>query len=254
VPPGYIPQPDDTMYFCGILIGLMIQILINYDYINSYITASQYFTHVNVKDADNLLSKFKKSPKNLKLLDYFWPFSFYIFLIQSIICLIMRFYFHYNYLVISLIILTPGFFLSLFALTFVKYYLHTKEDLSLAFAYRDKMLQKLEHELLYEKHRIRSEVMKKSNITDLDTLENLVQIEYKRVLEVRKNKLAYDIFRMSDNEIDPKKYQENPADEDETAIVEWLNDSTNLQILNVFFYIYYICLCCKDCPYLYERI
>jgi hypothetical protein len=29
VPQGYVAQPDDTIYFCGILAGLLIQVLIN---------------------------------------------------------------------------------------------------------------------------------------------------------------------------------------------------------------------------------
>jgi NADH-quinone oxidoreductase subunit C len=257
---GVTPDPDNIKFLCGILIALIIQIFVNYDYFSLYAECSTYFTRSHYKDIRRIVKKFNLKERRMSFVEKAWPFSIKFLCIEVILCILLRYQFSYSYLAISLVIWTFSFFLSVFAVTFISYYLNANEDIKIALYLRDERIVRVKKKLQENVHEIRIQALKLVKPGGLLSIENAVNAEMSRRLQQEKNQIALELFnRESDEEIQQvvelNKLNTESEESDETKIREWLISPAKYQLFNIFFYLYYLfALCAKDSIYLREKL
>jgi len=99
----HIPNPNNYIYFCGLMSGLLIQILIIYDAVTTFVQLTQSF-HNLPKPYIFFLKKFKiESAIPLSnAIDIHWNIAAPLFFFESFLCLIDFYYSNFSLLEISL--------------------------------------------------------------------------------------------------------------------------------------------------------
>jgi len=258
VPNWYIPEPNNYIYIFGLLVGLLVQFLITYDLFYTYLECSQFFkfqNEVRISDKALKLITFFKLDKitNETMHKYYWRTSLLLFFTEILYSLISYNLFCFHFLTISLNIWTISFICSLFQLTVSKKFLDKSSSFLIMQEKFNKLILSLEQEIENLSSQWKHELQKEFKENYDESLLNEKTINYREM----KTKALYEtVFSehpnlLEDLTIDPDEELEMF---DDYTIMDRLLLPARMHYIYVFFYSYYIAVCCKDSPYLYERI
>ena len=241
-------NPNDIAYFCGLIIALLIQFLVAFDYVSSYAISSPYFIHSQIPEIRYLVKKFNLKSINdpIVLNKEYWLISITLFLLESSYSLIQFYYYEKSLLYISIVIWSFTFIQSIISITLFNKYIRNTEDLKIALRIRDKKIFQMQQEIIEITPLWRAEEMQKHGDNyDEKFLQDRIQ-EYQN----NKMRAINEIINMKDNYL--IEILENLEVEFEGNIREWFQTSTQPNILNILLYIQYLIVCSRDSPYIFD--
>ena len=242
-------NPNSYTYFCGLIIALLIQCLVIYDYFFNYTICSQFFVWSKWKDVQFVVNKYSLKPTTSIIIDkYYWPTVLPILLFESSFCFIGHYFFNKSFLYLSIFIWTISFLLSFFSITFINFYIRDKEDLMVALRIREGKILLLEKEIENSTMQWRTEEMEKHK-ENYDESILLKRVEDYRTIKMRvideilntKNTFLIDTLQNIDFQ-----YEGTPF--------EWFLTPTHQNSVNICLYFYYLYICCQDSVYLYNLL
>jgi hypothetical protein len=244
------PNPNSLIYFFGLLIAMLTQILVVYDYVSNFVLCSPYLVFSKDADMRYLIEKFSLSIVNSSFIDkVFWPISLSIFFLEVILCFIFFTFFHISLLWLSIVIWTISVLSSLFSLIFINKYIKDLDDIKRVVRLRDAEKTKLEVKIAQLIPLWRIEEM---NIHGENFTESLLE---KRIDEYRTiYSSAIDEFLTIENLFIVEEQEDAGLELFEGTVWEWLEAPTHYNAINLLMYSYYVILCCNDSVYLYNAI
>lgn len=241
-------NPNDMAYFCGLVIALLIQFLVVFDYVSSYAVSSPYFIHSPIPEIRYLVKKFNLKSINdpIVLNKEYWFIAITLFLIELLYSLIQFYYYEKTLLYISVIIWSFTLIQSLISITLFNKYIRNTEDLKIALRVRDKKIFQMQKEIIEITPLWRAEEMQKHG----DNYDE--RFLHDRIQEYQNNKMRAinEIINMKDNYL--IEILENLEVEFDGNFREWIQTSTQQNIFNIILYIQYLIICSKDSPYIFD--
>lgn len=241
------PDQNNLIYFLGLIVALLTQIIVIYDYIFNFVICSPYLVYNKDANIRYLLDKFSLKEVDSSFIDkVFWPISLSVFFLEIVLCYIFFIFFHISLLWLSVIIWTISITFSFLSLTIVSKYIHDLDDIKRAVRLRDAEKIKLELRIIQLKPIWRTEEMNKhgENFT-----ESLLE---KRIEEYRLVHLtAINDFLTTDNLFIVEDVEDPGLELFEGTPWEWFEAPTHFNVINIGMYVYYMFICCQDSIFLF---
>jgi len=243
------PNPNNLLYFFGLLVALLMQILIIYDYLFNYVVCSQFFIWSRQPQVAYIVNRFSlKHVKDDFIDEYFWNIASVVFILESFLCYINYYYYNKSLLYLSVFIWTISFIESIISITLVNWYIREHEDIRIAIRARDTMLLQMHHDIAKWTPLWRAEEMTKhkDNYNEeilVKRVEEFKTIKINAIAELLKLKDSFLINQL-----------ENLDNRSDGTIRDWFGTPTHQNIFNISLYIYYLFICCRDSVYLYNII
>jgi hypothetical protein len=93
------PDPNNLIYFLGLLVALLTQVIVIYDYIFNFVICSPYLAFSKDANVRYLLDRFSLGVVDSNFIDkVFWPISLSFFFLEIILCYIFFTFFYANLL------------------------------------------------------------------------------------------------------------------------------------------------------------
>jgi len=241
-------QPNGIIYFCGLLIALLIQILVFADYFLNYYSMVDYLIQSRWKDMRYLINKFALGPIQAKdIAEYYWVVTFTFFFFEIIYCTIAYNFLNKSLLYISIVIWSISIVESIFTITVVRVYMKSTEDLRVMAELRARKIHYLELDITRSTVWWRAEEMLKhgtnydesileSRITEyrnkhIRVINELVHIKDSFIVEVME---TIDEFRFSG------------------TVLEGMQQPTHYNVINFVLFFGYTYKCSNDSQFIYD--
>lgn len=258
VPHWYTPEPNNYIYIFGFLVGLLLQFLITYSLFYTYLECSLYFKfqdEIRISNTAVKLIDFFKLDKitNETIHKYYWRTSLLIFFIEILYSLITYKCFAFTLLNISLTIWTISFICSMFQLLVSRKFLDKSTTFLQTQEKFNKLISSLEQEIENLSSQWKYELQKEFKENYDETLLNEKIANYR---EIRTKATQEAVFSEHPDLLEDLTM--DPDDEldryDEYTLIDCILLPARIHYVHVFLYCYFVVVCCKDSPYLYERI
>jgi len=240
-------KPNDFVYFCGLIIALLTQMLVIYDLFVNYSICSQFFIWSKWKDVQYLVKRFSLKATTTAIIDYYyWQVALTFFFIELFFCIICYYFFNKTLLFLSVFIWTISFLFSFFSVTAINFYIRSKEDLMVALRIRDGKMFLLEKEIetLIIQWRIEEMEKNKENFDEsmvTKRVEEYRDVKMKVIDEILNTKNTFLLDTLNNVDF---QYEGTPY--------EWIWTPTHLNFINISLYFYYLYVCCQDSIFLYN--
>jgi len=234
-----------------LMIALLIQLLVIYDYLFNYVICSSYIIWLKNGFIASIVKKFSLKEVYDSFIDeYFWLIAIPTFLIEVIFCYISFYYFEKSLLFLSIFVWTISFVLSCISVTIINAYIRSCDDLQRALRLREDHLFLLNKEISILKIQWRTEEMEKmGDKFDESVITKRVE-DYKAV----KITVLDEILDFKGSWIIDQIDVEPGDEESEGTFWDAFNLPTQQNLINLFLYPYYLTVCCRDSEFLYNLI